>query len=124
MTYPGFDTQWLTQHGAVHTAQEIAHQPRLWREMAATLTATEADDNAFLQPLFALPGLRIVMTGAGTSAYAGEALAPWLVRQALMPERLRQLILCRIPANTLTRMHRPCWFPLPAPATARKAWRR
>ncbi|MBV7298231.1 SIS domain-containing protein [Enterovibrio paralichthyis] len=83
MTYPGFDTQWLTQHGAVHTAQEIAHQPRLWREMAATLTATEADDNAFLQPLFALPGFRIVMTGAGTSAYAGEALAPWLVRQGM-----------------------------------------
>ncbi len=33
--------------------------------------------------MFALPGLRVVLTGAGTSAYAGEAIAPWLSCQGL-----------------------------------------
>jgi tagatose-6-phosphate ketose/aldose isomerase len=35
---------------------------------------------AFLEPLFARPDLRIVLTGAGTSAFAGEVLGPALAR--------------------------------------------
>ncbi|WP_434356097.1 SIS domain-containing protein [Parasalinivibrio latis] len=83
MMYPGYDSEWLAQHGAAHTAQEIAQQPALWRKLSLALQAREADDEAFLKPLFALPGLRVVLTGAGTSAYAGEAIAPWLSSQGL-----------------------------------------
>lgn len=67
--------------GARWTVQEIAQQPRLWREVAATLTARREETEAFLAPLLALPDLRVLLCGAGTSAFAGELLAPALTRE-------------------------------------------
>lgn len=85
MMYPGYDSEWLAQHGAAHTAQEIAQQPALWRKLSLALQAREADDEAFLKPLFALPGLRVVLTGAGTSAYAGRRSPLGSAARVLMP---------------------------------------
>jgi D-galactosamine 6-phosphate deaminase/isomerase len=62
------------------TYREIVQQPAVWREAADTLAARADEVAAFLEPLFALPDLRIVLTGAGTSAFAGEVLAPALAR--------------------------------------------
>jgi tagatose-6-phosphate ketose/aldose isomerase len=62
------------------TAREIAQQPRVWRELADTLTARTGEIEDFLAPLLARPDLRIVLTGAGTSAFAGALLAPALAR--------------------------------------------
>lgn len=62
------------------TAREIAQQPRVWRELADTLTARSGELADFLGPLLARPDLRIVLTGAGTSAFAGELLAPALAQ--------------------------------------------
>jgi tagatose-6-phosphate ketose/aldose isomerase len=64
----------------VATWREIGQQPAVWRELAATLNARAAEVRAFLDPLLARPDLRIVLTGAGTSAFAGEVLAPALAR--------------------------------------------
>lgn len=64
------------------TAQEIAQQPDLWLEVAADLQARSSEITSFLSPVLATPGLRIILTGAGTSAFAGEVLAPAL-RQRL-----------------------------------------
>ncbi|MFG1922866.1 SIS domain-containing protein [Cryptosporangium sp. NPDC048952] len=61
--------------GADATTREIWQQPSLWREVSAA-AATD-----FLAPLLADPRLRIVLTGAGTSAFAGGLLAPALVRK-------------------------------------------
>ncbi|TQS39630.1 SIS domain-containing protein [Cryptosporangium phraense] len=60
--------------GAEATQREIWQQPRLWREVDA------ASAGAFLDPLLARPDLRIILTGAGTSAFAGGLLAPELTR--------------------------------------------
>ncbi|SER22879.1 SIS domain-containing protein [Microlunatus flavus] len=60
------------------TAREIAQQPRVWRELGDLLTGVGAEVDAFLGPLLARPDLRIVLTGAGSSAFAGELLAPAL----------------------------------------------
>ncbi|MFK0173790.1 tagatose-6-phosphate ketose isomerase [Streptomyces sp. NPDC090306] len=57
--------------GAAHTDREIRQQPRLWEDMLARLGEQRAALDAFLAPLLAEPGLRVVLTGAGTSAYAG-----------------------------------------------------
>ncbi|GAB2595112.1 SIS domain-containing protein [Microlunatus antarcticus] len=66
--------------GTSATAREIAQQPRVWRELAVTLGERAGEIEAFLEPLLARPHLRIVLTGAGTSAFAGELLAPALAQ--------------------------------------------
>ncbi len=66
--------------GGGWTAREIAQQPALWREVAAAVAADRAGTDAFLRPLLEYGDLRIVLTGAGTSAFAGEVLAPHLAR--------------------------------------------
>jgi len=60
------------------TAREIAQQPSTLRDTQALLVAEDPRIAAFLTPLLAQEGLRIVLTGAGTSAFIGESLAPWL----------------------------------------------
>ncbi|RZT27561.1 tagatose-6-phosphate ketose/aldose isomerase [Kribbella sp. VKM Ac-2569] len=62
------------------THQEVLQQPSVWREAAAMLAARSTQVNEFLGPVLALPDLRIVLTGAGTSAFAGQILAPALSR--------------------------------------------
>ena len=62
------------------THREILQQPETLRATQQLLAGHQAGIAAFLAPLLAQPALRIVLTGAGTSAFIGEALAPWLSR--------------------------------------------
>jgi tagatose-6-phosphate ketose/aldose isomerase len=62
------------------TSREIAQQPDVWRELAASLDSQEQRVAGFLAPLLARADLRIVLTGAGTSAFAGQIIAPGLAR--------------------------------------------
>ncbi|WP_136161246.1 SIS domain-containing protein [Sphingomonas flavalba] len=62
------------------TRREIAQQPQTLRETQRLLTAGRLAIERFLAPLLARPDLRVVMTGAGTSAFIGQCLAPWLSR--------------------------------------------
>lgn len=77
MTNDTRDNQDVRQ-GAHWTSTEIAQQPRLWREVT---TSGHEPTRAFLAPVLARPGLRVVLTGAGTSAFAGQVLAPGLGRR-------------------------------------------
>ncbi len=70
----------LESLGAARTTREIAQQPRLWRQVAAEAAARHEQTRAFLDPLLAHPHLRVVLAGAGTSAFAGMVLAPALSR--------------------------------------------
>ncbi len=79
--YFSYSTDWLEQHNALHTAREIWQQPDLWRRLHQQLTDTSAQWQPFLQPLLDNPRLQIVLCGAGSSAFAGRALAPWLRQQ-------------------------------------------
>jgi tagatose-6-phosphate ketose/aldose isomerase len=65
---------------SIATYREVFQQPAMWREVAGTLADRAVEIEEFLKPLLALPELRIVLTGAGTSAFAGEVLAPALTR--------------------------------------------
>lgn len=62
------------------TAREISQQPDMWRDLAASLAADRDRIDGFLAPLLAHQDLRIVLAGAGTSAFAGQILAPGLAR--------------------------------------------
>ena len=66
--------------GAHWTAREVLQQPQLWAQIERELAADSARLAAFLGPLLARADLRIVLTGAGTSAHIGECLAPALTQ--------------------------------------------
>ena len=57
-----------------HTSLEIFGQPALWQETYDTLLEQKDALAHFLRPLWALPDLNVILTGAGTSAFIGEAL--------------------------------------------------
>ena len=71
----------LERLGGLWTAREIAQQPAMLRETQDLLMRRRAEIEAFLTPLVAQPNLRVILTGAGTSAFAGECLAPVLSRR-------------------------------------------
>ena len=64
----------LEQLGARHTAAEIYGQPALWRNVYEKVSAEKGRISAFLQKATRHQCLRVVLTGAGTSAYIGLSL--------------------------------------------------
>lgn len=68
----------LDVEGSAHTAREIAQQPAVWRKVADVIGSARAEIEAKIAPLLARPDVRIVFTGAGTSAFVGETIAPAL----------------------------------------------
>lgn len=71
----------LARLGAAHTAREIAQQPSVWHRVQQLLEQRRAAIDAFLNPLLTRRELRIVFTGAGSSAFIGQCLAPALLRE-------------------------------------------
>ena len=76
--FPGLATVELEARGAAWTAREIAQQPEVWIRVGDLVAREREALEAFLQPLVENPRLRVVLTGAGTSAYIGDCLAPAL----------------------------------------------
>lgn len=62
------------------TRREILQQPETLRATHALLTRQRSAIEAFMAPLFATADLRVVLAGAGTSAFIGECLAATLAR--------------------------------------------
>jgi len=63
-----------------HTGREIRQQPDVWRATARVVAGVRDDVDRLLAAALADPRTRVVLTGAGTSAFAGEVLAPDLSR--------------------------------------------
>jgi len=76
-----YNTEYLKTKNGYWTAREICQQPRIWREAANQIEAIRPRINAWLTPLLKQKDLRIILTGAGTSAYVGDAIAPHLSQQ-------------------------------------------
>ena len=68
----------LKERGGLCTAEEICQQPDAWEEALAMVQQQAEHIEAFVRPLLAKKNLRIIFTGAGTSAYAGDIIAPCL----------------------------------------------
>lgn len=60
------------------TEEEIRQQPASWIRSLKNIDALRAAIDDFLTPLLRKDDLRIVLTGAGTSAFIGDIIAPWL----------------------------------------------
>lgn len=72
----GHDKAFYTDRDAGFTAEEIAQQPRLWTELGTIMAAKQGEIASFLARTGDLKKRRIVFTGAGSSAFIGDALAP------------------------------------------------
>ncbi|MCV2351492.1 tagatose-6-phosphate ketose isomerase [Paucibacter sp. Y2R2-4] len=58
----------------LHTAEEIGQQARIWRELGQSLQAQQAEIDGFLNEWLSKPEHLVIFTGAGSSAYCGEAV--------------------------------------------------
>jgi tagatose-6-phosphate ketose/aldose isomerase len=74
----GRDEGELRKLGGLATACEIEQQPAMLRKTHATLAACKDALEGFLRPLTDQRALRLILTGAGTSSFIGECLAPYL----------------------------------------------
>jgi tagatose-6-phosphate ketose/aldose isomerase len=77
----GVDKTMLVERGGANTASEITHQPPVWGEVAQLAASQAPALSAFLTPLLARADLRIILTGAGTSAFIGGCLLPSLLKR-------------------------------------------
>ena len=68
----------LIELGAEITTREIYQQPQVWQEAFDTYKANQADIEAFLQMIDRKHDyIKVILTGAGTSAYVGDTLIPY-----------------------------------------------
>jgi len=74
----GIDVGDLKLRGALSTAEEIAQQPAVWREVLAQVRLNRASIDSWLDDRLSLPRVQVLFCGAGTSAFIGDTLAPWL----------------------------------------------
>ena len=74
MQYLGVDLPALKTKGAVHTAREITQQPDLWQKVWEVMSQNRQGLQRFLE-LALSDTKRIVITGAGTSAFIGLSLS-------------------------------------------------
>jgi tagatose-6-phosphate ketose/aldose isomerase len=72
MTYLGYSDTELQRFGAIHTAREISQQPALWKTIYQQTKSREKEILSFLNTTKDVR--RIILTGAGTSAFIGMSL--------------------------------------------------
>jgi tagatose-6-phosphate ketose/aldose isomerase len=69
------------QADALWTTREILQQPRVWSQIVQLVAGRAFRLDAFLRPLLERSDVRVVLTGAGTSSFIGECLAPAVARR-------------------------------------------
>ena len=102
MKYLGLETAVLEKRGALHTAREICQQPDLWQKIWKDVALHQSALDGFLQHAFT-NAQRIILTGAGTSAFIGQSLAGVLQRYTRLPtEAIATTELVSHPRNYFT----------------------
>lgn len=72
-------TETLAQKDALHTTIEIKQQPDLWNETLTRYQSQQSAIEEFLEAIYEKHDqVRVVFTGAGTSAFIGETIQPYL----------------------------------------------
>jgi tagatose-6-phosphate ketose/aldose isomerase len=101
MKYLGFDQSTLVKMGAVHTAREISQQPQLWKNIYENILQRRSELQEFLQQALDVSE-RIILTGAGTSAFIGLSLRGIFQRKtAIITEALSTTDLVSHPQDYL-----------------------
>lgn len=74
----GLDSQWLQRNNSLATAMEISHQPQMWSETVTQIESERAVISQWLDKILDQKNVRIIFSGAGTSAFIGNTLAAWI----------------------------------------------
>lgn len=74
----GMELKRLEDCSGINTAKEIVQQPNTWREAVKNLYNNKNNIKIFLEEFLSKDNYRIILTGAGTSAFAGETCEPYL----------------------------------------------
>lgn len=76
----GMELKRLEDCSGINTAKEIVQQPNTWREAVNNLYNNKNNIKIFLEEFLSKDNYRIILTGAGTSAFAGETCEPYLTK--------------------------------------------
>jgi len=76
----GISEDWLLKNKSIFTACEISGQPELWSDTWKRLLHVKNDLSLFMKNILSEDNLDIVLTGAGTSGFIGEALESYFKR--------------------------------------------
>lgn len=74
----GLEISRLEDCSGLNTAKEIIQQPDTWRESVKNLIKNKIEIKSFIDSFLSKREFRIILTGAGTSAFAGEVCEPYL----------------------------------------------
>lgn len=66
------------EKGGINTAREIYQQPELWLETLSIIESNKATIENFMKNRIDKERIRVIFSGAGTSAYIGDVLVPYL----------------------------------------------
>jgi len=102
MDYLGKTQAELEHAGGYWTAREISQQPSAWVDIERLMAEGAGALRAYLDPLLRRADLRIVLTGAGSSAFVGECLAPGLTRKGFRAHAVATTDLVGSPDSWLT----------------------
>lgn len=74
----GINLEILNEINGLNTAKEITQQPTVWKEAVLNIKKNKNKINDFMNKFSSIKDSRIILTGAGTSAFAGETCEPYL----------------------------------------------
>lgn len=74
----GINLEILNKINGLNTAKEITQQPKVWKEAVLNIKKNKNKINDFINKFSSIKDSRIILTGAGTSAFAGETCEPYL----------------------------------------------
>lgn len=84
MSYLSIEENELKLAKGYHTAKEISQQPDVWKKVISEIERN-SDIKTFLENVLSIKDLQIILTGAGTSAFAGEMIFPYLNQNISQP---------------------------------------
>ncbi|MFZ7304911.1 SIS domain-containing protein [Avibacterium avium] len=96
-SYLGFSESELVAGKAIMTAKEIEHQPQAWLQALQTVEAQRQQILDFIAPVINAANGRVIFTGAGTSAFVGHSLQPFVL--TLTDKRVESIATTDIVSN-------------------------
>jgi tagatose-6-phosphate ketose/aldose isomerase len=78
------EKSFFASSGAANTVREIVGQPSVWRKLADILAERHDEICDFMKRVASVHGLRVIFSGAGSSAFVGESMQMLLTRETGM----------------------------------------
>src|SRR5690625_3033730 len=90
----------LEELNAVHTSKEIYQQPSVWEELTNNYFERQDEYKEFLHSIYNKhEEVRVIFSGAGTSAFIGDILVPELSKQGLKNVKFESIATTNVVSN-------------------------